>query len=301
MLTRSAARAFSVNTPVVTTLPALLETGRTESEVRSHLRAGRWRRVGRAIVLHNAEPSRHDIRRIVLANCGRRAVLTAFTGLEEHGLKGWERDETHVLVPGGTHVKRIPGVPVRVHYTGRWDETQYLGQRYLHRVAPALALAAATFRNPRPSCGILAAGVQQRLATPEQLADAVLAQTRLRHHAILSLAVDDIAQGAQALSEIDLGRLCQRFGLPAPIRQEVRIEPSGRRRYLDSVWLRRDGKHVVVEIDGALHLVAPRWWDDQLRQNELVIAGNLVLRFPSVIVRLEEALVADQLRRVGIG
>ena len=161
-------------------------------------------------------------------------------------------------------------------------------------------MAAATFRNPRPACGILAAGVQQRLTTPEQLAAAVVGQDWLRHHAILRLAVDDIAQGAQALSEIDLGRLCRRFGLPDPIRQEVRVERTGRRRYLDAVWRRRDGKRVVVEVDGALHLVPRRWWDDQLRQNELVIAGSLVLRFPSVIVRLEPALVADQLRRIGI-
>jgi hypothetical protein len=273
---------------------------RTDSEVRAHLRAGRWQRFGRAIVRHNAEPSRHDIRRIVLANAGSRAVLTAFTALDEQGLQGWERDETHVLVPGGTHVKRIPGLPIRVHYTGTWDKTQHLGARNLQRVGPALALAAATFRNPRPACGIFAAAVQQRLATPEQLADVIAGRTRLRHHATLGLAVGDIAQGAQALSEIDLGRLCHRFGLPAPVRQEVRVERNGCRRYLDAVWIRHDGKRVVVEVDGALHLVPRRWWDDQLRQNELVISGSLVLRFPSVIVRLEPALVADQLRRIGI-
>ena len=102
------------------------------------------------------------------------------------------------------------------------------------------------------------------------------------------------------MSEIDLGALCRRFALPAPIRQEVRVEKNGRRRYLDAVWIRADGRRVVVEVDGALHLAPRRWWDDQLRQNELVIAGSLVLRFPSVIVRLEQALVADQLRRIGI-
>jgi hypothetical protein len=301
VLTTAASRARAVSGPVVTTLPALLKTGLSESEVRAHLSAGRWQRFGRAIVRHNADPSRHDVRSIVLVNAGSRAVLTAFTALEDHGLRGWERDDTHVLVPGGTHVKRIPGVPIRVHYTGTWDEAQELAGRRLHRVAPSLALAAATFRNPRPACGILAAAVQQRLVMPEQLAEVIAEQTWLCHHAVLRLALDDIAQGAQALSEIDLGRLCNRFGLPAPMRQDVRLEEDGRRRYLDAVWVRRDGKRVVVEVDGALHLVPRRWWDDQLRQNELVIAGSLVLRFPSVIARLEPGLVADQLRRIGIG
>jgi very-short-patch-repair endonuclease len=78
----------------------------------------------------------------------------------------------------------------------------------------------------------------------------------------------------------------------------VRAEPGGRRRYLDAEWRCRDGRVVAAEVDGALHLTPRRWWDDQLRQNELTIAGTLVLRFPSAVVRAEPALVADQLRRL---
>lgn len=301
MLTIAAARAFSDLLPIVTTMAGLRAAGHTESEVRSHIHAGRWQRHGRAIVRHNAQPTRREIQQIALANCGARAVLTAFTALEELGLEGWDREEPHLLVPGGTHVRRVPGVSMRVHYTASWDEQQHIAVRRLHRAAPALCLAAATFRRPRPACGILAAGVQQRLTTPQQLAAAIETQPRLRHHRVLALAIEDIAQGAQALSEIDLGRLCRRFGLPAPTRQVVRVEPNGRRRFLDAEWIRRDGRRVVAEIDGALHLAPRRWWDDQLKQNELVISGNLVLRFPSVIVRVEQALVADQLRRIGVG
>jgi len=54
----------------------------------------------------------------------------------------------------------------------------------------------------------------------------------------------------------------------------------------------------VVEVDGALHLAVGRWWDDQLRQNERTIAGDTVLRFPSVVVRCEQELVVSQLGRV---
>jgi hypothetical protein len=110
--------------------------------------------------------------------------------------------------------------------------------------------------------------------------------------------VRDIAQGAEALSEIDFSRLCVRFGLPRPVHQAIRVEPGGRRRYLDAQWTRADGKRVAAEVDGALHLTPRRWWDDQFRQNELTIGGTSVLRFPSVVLRTEPALVADQLRRV---
>jgi hypothetical protein len=109
--------------------------------------------------------------------------------------------------------------------------------------------------------------------------------------------VEDIAMGAQALSEIDFVALCRRNGLPIPTLQAIRVEPGGRRRYLDAEWRRRDGRRVAAEVDGALHLSARRWYDDQLRQNEIVLGGTLVVRFPSVVVRTEERLVADQLRR----
>ena len=54
---------------------------------------------------------------------------------------------------------------------------------------------------------------------------------------------------------------------------------------------------MVVEIDGALHLEQRRWWDDQLRQNEITLGNSLVLRFPSAVVRLQPELVIAQLRR----
>ena len=60
---------------------------------------------------------------------------------------------------------------------------------------------------------------------------------------------------------------------------------------------RADGRLVVVEVDGAVHLAVNRWWADQLRQYELTLADAIVLRYPSVVVREEPALVAAQLLR----
>ncbi|MFN2561400.1 MAG: hypothetical protein ABR571_08930 [Jatrophihabitans sp.] len=81
------------------------------------------------------------------------------------------------------------------------------------------------------------------------------------------------------------------------MRQLMRRERSGRIRYLDATWKRRDGRLVVAEVDGALHLAPRGWWDDQLRQNEIALTDALVLRYPSIVLRTEEALVASQLRR----
>jgi hypothetical protein len=280
---------------VVTALAELARHGWTASAVRAQLAAGRWQRIGRAIVRHNGELSREQVCDVALVNLGPRAMLTSFTALEQAGLRGWERDPVHVLVPRGARVRRPPGIALRVHYTDSWPDRARNVR--VDRVPSSAVLAAAAFASPRPACGVLAAVVQQRLARAEDLIAAVSAAPRTRHRSGLLAAAQDIAQGAQALSEIDFVRLCRSAGLPAPEQQAVRLV-RGQRRYVDAQWIRSDGRRVVAEVDGALHLLVRRWWDDQLRQNELVIADDLVLRFPTVVFRHESVVVVDQLRRI---
>lgn len=258
--------------------------------------ARRWRVFGSAVLLHNGEPTRRQWWTIARTNCGPRAVLTSVTAAQDWGLRGWERDEVHVLAPAGTRHPGLRGLVL--HRVGDWSRVERVPARGLHALAPALLVGAAGFRSARPACGLLAAAVQQRLLGADDLAAALAAAPRIRHRAVLTAAVADIGQGAQALSEIDFTRLCRRHGLPAPTRQGVRVEPGGRRRYLDVEWCTPDGRRVAAEVDGALHLEIRRWVGDQLRQNEVVLGGTPVLRFPSIVVRTEEAVVADQVRRL---
>jgi hypothetical protein len=263
--------------------------------VASQVRARRWRVLGSAVVLHNGSLTVGQRQRVALINCGPRAVLTSFTAARRWGLQGWSRPEIHVLAPAGTRRPDISGLVL--HRARQWRTIDVSPARRLHRLAPALVVAASSFGSPRPGCGLLAAAVQQRLVSSAELRSAVTAATRRRHRSALLLALDDIAQGAQALSEIDFVRLCRRHALPGPRLQAVRTDPAGRRRYLDAEWDLADGRVLAVEVDGALHLSPRRWYDDQLRQNEVVLGGSVVLRYPSVIVRTEEATVVAQLRR----
>jgi hypothetical protein len=302
MLTAAAARSlpdslsFAANT--ITSSAELIRSGYTRAAVRAQLDARRWQQIERAVVLHNGQLHRDEQQQVALVNCGPRAVLTAFTAAERRGLSGWERDRIDVLVPAGARVLRPGGIDLRVHYTGSWVQPTTERWQAVQRIAPALVRAASTFTRARAGCGILAAGVQQRLVRAHELESVLHSSPRTRHHAVLLHAVRDIAQGSQALSEIDFARLCRRFALPTPTRQAVRIEPSGRRRYLDAEWLRGDGSRVAVEVDGALHLTPRRWWDDEFRHNEIVISGTALLRFPSVVLRTEAEIVPDQLRRL---
>ncbi|MGN6605512.1 MAG: hypothetical protein ACTHMS_00685 [Jatrophihabitans sp.] len=298
-LTRSAARSRMPRLDQfdgVATFEGLASVGIGWDEAAAHLAAGRWTCHGYALLLHNGEPTRAQREQLALINCGPRSVLTSFTCGERMGLRGWERPDVHVLAPAGTTNPHRDGVTL--HRTGDWSKADLIVARRLHRLAPALVIAASSFDSPRPACGILAAAVQQRLVRPWELRAAVQAASRTRHRHALLLAVDDIEGGAQALSEIDFARMCRRARLPEPRRQVVRLDEAGRRRYLDALWERPDGSVFGVEVDGALHLAASHWWHDMLRQNELTIAGTPMLRFPTVVVRHEPALVVDQVQRM---
>jgi hypothetical protein len=285
----------------VLALPDLVRTGCTRSQAVARLRAGRWQRLGKAVVLHNGELTREQRWAVGVINCGPRALLASFSATESLGLTGWERDEAHVLAPAGVARPRLREPLVILHRSARIRADDILAVRRCQRIAPALVLAASSFAKPRPACGILAAGVQQRLTTPRDLRAVLGRETRVRHRRDLLLAVDDIGMGAEALSEIDFVRLCRRHRLPVPDQQRIRVERGGRRRFLDAEWRLPGGRIVAAEIDGAVHLAVRKWWDDQLRQNEMVLSGTWVLRFPSVVVRTDEALVADQLRRALTG
>ena len=294
-VTAAALLAELILPATVTTRAILIRSGFTYAQIEAQLAAHRWQERGGAIVLHNGPLHREELIAVALINCGPRSAVTAFTAAAQAGLQGWDREEIHVLVPGGTRIRQVDGIRLRVHWSGRWSTEMVAGGR--QDLAPALVRAAATFGRPRPAIGILAAAVQQRLVTPSRLRNAIDAAPRTRHRRALLTALDDIAQGAEALSEIDFARLCRRHGLPEPIRQAIRSEPSGRRRYLDAEWRTRSGRRLVVEVDGALHTAVRRWWSDQLRQNEVAISDSTVLRFPSAFVRHEEAMVVDQLAR----
>jgi hypothetical protein len=110
---------------------------------------------------------------------------------------------------------------------------------------------------------------------------------------LIRTTLADIDGGAQALSEIDFMALCRRYRLPCPDLQEHRTDAGGRIRYLDAYW--REW-HLHVEIDGAHHMDVRHWAADMLRQNEIWIAGDRVLRFPAWLVRADPAAVAVQVR-----
>jgi very-short-patch-repair endonuclease len=134
---------------------------------------------------------------------------------------------------------------------------------------------------------------QQRRVLPGEVAEVLAVLPTVRRRRLMLTTLIDIEGGAAALSEIDFASLCRRYRLPQPDRKVHRTDFAGRRRYLDAYW---PAHRLHVEIDGAHHMDAMQWAADMLRQNEVWIAGDRILRFPAWLIRADPATVADQLR-----
>jgi very-short-patch-repair endonuclease len=182
-----------------------------------------------------------------------------------------------------------------VHYSRLLgeDDVHPLRQPPRTRIARSLVDAAAWMATDRGAQAVLAAGVQQRLARVADLTAVVARNQRLPRRVVIQATLDDIAGGAQALSELDFTRLLRRHRLPEPDRQAQRPDASGRRRWLDAVW---EAARLIVEVDGIHHMGAAQYWADTERDNDFILGGYRVLRFPAFVVRYHPGHVAGKVR-----
>jgi hypothetical protein len=287
----------------VATIGQLLGYGLSESFVRAQVSAGRWQRVGhRCVVAHNHLLTRVQWMWVAVSDPQGPIALAGLTALELGGFRffGRETEQIHVIVRRGARYHRFPGV--KVHESRRFDPLAVIPVAGLPCMPPARSALDAGAWQPhaRYACGVLAAAVQQRVCTAEALADELRFVGRIRHKQHMRLAVLDIAGGAEALSELDIGTLCRRYGLVAPRRQRIRRDQSGRRRYLDCEWDLPDGRVVVLEVDGAHHLRVEHWEADIKRERSVVVSRRAVLRCTANEARLDQRAIAADLRAIGV-
>ncbi|HZC26420.1 MAG TPA: hypothetical protein VE287_05310, partial [Actinopolymorphaceae bacterium] len=208
-----------------------------------------------------------------------------------------ETEITHIVLPRGAWVPSSqPGV--KVHESRRFDPSQRHPTRTppIVRVERAIVDAAAWSRQPRRACALVVAAVQQRLSLPDRLRDELLSAGSVRHRRLLLAVLGDVEGGVHALSELDFARLCNRYGLPRPVRQQRRRDAFGRVRYLDVRFRRRDGRYLNVEVDGAAHFDVLTAWSDMDRDIGFLARGEPTARVPAAILRTDPAGVARRVR-----
>jgi len=278
---------------MVVSRPQLASFGYDNDATRRRAMSGEWQQVGNAFVLHSGIPSDHQLQWAAVLTAPGLAAVTARTATARYGLRGFEPVAVDVLI------KRGDGSPPRIDGV-HWHESRRFSARdvVLSAGVPmvsrgrAVVDAAAWTPKRRVACALMAASVQQRIVPTSALRQELAAAGAIRHGRILRSILADIEGGADSLSEIDFVVLARKAGLPPPIRQSIRYDSAGRRRYLDA-----DFGTFVVEVDGGVHLHAPNYWADARRQNELVLGGDRILRFSSYAIRVEEDVVIAQLRR----
>ena len=291
----------------VVTRSQLIGAGMNQNSILAHVLAGRWTVWGdHVIVLHNAELTRRQLVWAALLDAAPPAALCSHTALELHGFRGFasEAEKIHLLVSRGAKLSiSAASTPnLVVHESRRVQEKFHVVVDGVPctSVARSAIDSAAWQPWPRFACAQLAAVVQQRLCTVEDLERTLGFVGRVRHKPHMREVLRDIRGGSDALSEIDLVRLCDRYRLQRPTQQVRRRDRDGKQRYLDAMWRLPDGRIVVLEVDGAHHLDIASWQDDMRRERAVVIDGAQVLRATSVETRVEPGRVAEDLIAIGI-
>lgn len=275
----------------------LYALGITRWEVTAHVRARRWQTIGdQSVCLHPGPLTDDAWHWAAVFQGGPRAHLDGVSALVASGLQRFAAGRIRVSVPRGARVRRSPRFDIR--QTRRWS-ADLLVSDGVPRTGPATAAVRAALwaRSDKQAALLLTMTAQQRLATPEELAEAALLVRRDRRRRLVHDVLLDILGGAQSLGEIDVARECRRRGLPEPTRQVLRWDGADR-YYLDVCW---DDWHVVVEIDGIHHSWAENVVADALRHNVVALNRDVVLRLPVLGLRvqrdaffaqIEQALVA---------
>lgn len=284
----------------------LKRLGWTRNQIDHEIHAGRWHVPGdpdniSVVALQNAELAYDQRLWLGVLHAGKGSALSHLTAAKQAGLRWTGGEVIDVITPKGDLVPALPGF--FFHQTRRpyktWVKTPGSGPPRL-AVEYAALLTAERDRSLRRAIGLVAACVQQGLTTADRLLTGAKEIRKLRHGRHFILALGDIAGGAQSFAEIDLGRLCREAGLAEPVRQVLRLDAEGRRRYLDAEWRLASGRSIVLEVDGSFHTQVDHWWRDMKRERAIVIARSSVLRCSSIEIRLDPRAIVADLRKVGV-
>jgi hypothetical protein len=284
---------------VLTTTQAVMSIGRRQ--VRRHLEHGRWRRLCRGLLLtHNGRLEFDQQLWAAVLSAGADAHLAGVTAMTAGGVTGLRLDQLHVLIPGQRSRSRRPTdlppdmMRVRTFRTTRFPpEDRQVGRPPRTSMPRSVLDAAAWAVSDNQARMLILTACQQRRVTPGELGEILARFPHIRRHALIARTINDASGGATTLSEVDLVALCCRFGIPQPEMQCLRKGADGHNRYIDAYW---PAHRLQVEVDGAHHMSVEHWGADMLRQNQIWIQGDRILRFPSWMIRAQPEAVAAQIR-----
>jgi hypothetical protein len=274
--------------------------GVTRSEIRNHLDLERWA-VRSAEVLSTTTGPLAPLQRLWLGalHGGPTAMIAGLNAATHRGLKGWDRDEITVLVSNPMSFEPLDGF---CFFRSRRPSGLLLGTGVLPvcKLEPAVLLFASRERNIRTALGSLAAVVQQKLTTPDKLREGVALLKPLRRADAIRTFLDDLDGGAQSLTEVETHRLFREWRIARPDTQKARHDRAGKRRYTDCEWKLRDGRTLVLEINGGFHDDVLQSMDDSRRSRKLTTPERIVVTCTGFELRHEPWAVMEDLIALGV-
>lgn len=271
----------------VLTRRQLYALGLSRAEVRWHIRVGRWQTFGaHCVVTHNG-PFDDELRHwVAVIEGGPRALVDGDSAMVLGGLENYVPSRIRVSVPRGARI-RHRGAPVKVNIrqTRRWrasDRDPNASGVPRTRFALATVRAAMWATSDRQATLLLLMAVQQGRTTPDRLAVELLDVLWDRRLGLMHGVLMEMAGGIRSLGELDFVEGCRARGLPEPESQALR-RAANETYYLDFRWPRY---RLVVEVDGIQHSWVQNLVADALRQNDVVLEGDTVLRLPVIGLRL---------------
>jgi hypothetical protein len=237
---------------------------------------------------------------MAVLHAGPRSMLGNLSAAGRFGLTGWERPWISVMVDDELNFEHVPGVDF---FRCRRPFDLLRSPRPgipLCRLEPAVLLWAGYEATNRAAHGVTAAVVQQRLSTAALMAQWVDALRPLRRAKPFKRTLGFVAAGAHSGAEVELGRMCRRFGIRQPDRQRQRADRTGRMRFTDAEWDLPDGTTLVLEVEGAFHSDVLQAADDAKRARRLTTRARIVLRCTAYELTHESSEVALDLIALGL-
>jgi hypothetical protein len=269
----------------------IADLGLSRHAVLRRVRTEIWQQLGEhVVVLHSGPLSRRQQQWAAVLHAGPGAALAGLSALEAEGLKGLARDRVDAVTRHGIGRRRLADarVEVRVHESRSYAPELVLPESAPPRVTRVRAAVdeAAYGGSPKWAHTVLAASVQQRLVTADDLAAELAGRPWLPRQAELLRTVSDVGGGSESLPELEFLRGLREHGMPLPDRQRRVRLPAGH-YVLDADY---DACAVTVEINGVQHLTMAQRESDDLRRSRLAIGGRLVVDVGSWTVRYDVAL-----------
>jgi very-short-patch-repair endonuclease len=255
--------------------------GLGRGSIDGRIRAGRLVAVHRGVYAVGHRPrTRHSTWMAAVLACGDSAVLSHRSAAALWGIRRWAPARAEVTTPAQ---RRRPGIAVHVRRTTPEERAVHVGIP-VTSVARTIVDLAHELDADELERLVRETEFQKRLDVA-----AIRQSLRWRGTPSLERLLDRIAP-TQSRHEDRLLRLCERFGLPAPLTQQ-----SIGGRTVDFLW---PEARLVVEVDSwDAHGTRSAFQNDRTASNGLQLAGYVVLRFTDTDLVRDPARVARLIRR----